>query len=120
MQSPARPDGKELGQTVEIAFDAKVFRGDARSGYPYIQPYCVNFIAQCVTGRSLKKDGTVAPYTAKESDDVQARLDLLLMAADHLHAKYLVLGALGCGAFHHPVRIYPQINHAFNALHHTS
>lgn len=113
IQTPKRPIAKSLGENrVEIAFDAKVFRGEARSGYPYIQPYCVNFIAQCAFQRDLKKtDGTLLPYKKAESENMEARIDLLLMAADHHGAKYLVLGALGCGAFHHPVCTHQPNTH---------
>lgn len=101
--SPVRSIAQTLGTRVEVAEEALVFRGDARDGYPYVVPFVVNFIAQAAWPRQLLGGAIIKKYNKTEKEKMKERIQILINAAVAYHVEYFVAGALGCGAFYHPV-----------------
>lgn len=78
-----------------------VFRDTEETGYRLIdEPWQVNFVA--VAAYKLKEGTQVIPANLIES--TRKKIRTILRIAYNNHQCRLVLGALGCGAFHNPPR----------------
>lgn len=84
-----------------------VFRGNEASGYPLLKkPWTVNMIA--VAGIDTP-DTTCDPYgeiimAQYEAERTKNKIRTILRIAADNGQRYLILGALGCGAFDNPPR----------------
>ena len=106
-----------------------VFRGTEEEGYPFIEkPWQVNFIAVAGINNpdtETKEDGRkwmTEPMVAGTSNKIRTILNI---AIDN-EIDILVLGAIGCGAFHNPphhvaqlfkeILAEPEYRHAFKKV----
>lgn len=81
--------------------DVTVFRGLERNGYPLLEkPFKVNFVAVAAVNRpSLTPWGTFIPEIRKATEN---KIRTVLNIAILQKQKFLILSALGCGAFRNP------------------
>jgi hypothetical protein len=73
-----RDAAHKLGEHVDVCYNACVFRGESRQGYPFIYPFSVTFIAQAFPARKPKKDGTIANYEPAEEAQMGEYVDILV------------------------------------------
>ena len=81
-----------------------VFRGNEASGYPFLkEPWHVNFIAVAAhrNPECFYKNGEKR-LVPSEVDFMEDKVRSILRIALRNEQTTLVLGALGCGAFHNP------------------
>lgn len=81
--------------------DVTVFRGLEEDGYPLLgTPFRVNFVAVAAVNRPrLTSGGTFTPEIRKATEN---KIRTVLNIAILQKQKFLILSALGCGAFRNP------------------
>jgi len=82
-----------------------VFRGPEEEGYPFIQPYQIDFIASAAYDFSKKSFSETPEYVHHTKEKIRTILRLSVTTGH----DSVVLGAFGCGAFKNPADVVARL-----------